>query len=197
MLIYRKIENGQSQLVYSRTLVPLAAQRPALLHDTISKSTVVDQVYKTTLQTMANITDGLPFPCKAVAQTVLQLHQHDEAYRAIDSSIGTLIRKVDDFVELLAKPDRQNIAPGEDIARAVEKFFSAVQSIIVRLEILRATAKIKKLVAPTAVKTAVADAQADLDDARGLLDMALQVDTNRTAREILHAQGTTKRYERC
>ncbi|KZV88620.1 hypothetical protein EXIGLDRAFT_751592 [Exidia glandulosa HHB12029] len=206
-----RIVDGQSQLVYSGTLAPLAARRPvraltkdlsfanrtitnqALLHDAISKSTVVNQVYKTTLQTMANITDGLPFPCKAVAQTVLQLHQHGEAYRTIDSSIGTLIRKVDDFVEVLAKPDRQNIAPGEDIARAVERFFSAVQSIIIRLEILRATAKIKKLVAPTAVKTAVADAQADLDDARRLLDMALQVDTNNSTRKILHAQGLAKR----
>ncbi|KZV93587.1 hypothetical protein EXIGLDRAFT_767903 [Exidia glandulosa HHB12029] len=187
-----RIENGQSQLVYSRTLVPLAAQRPALLHDAISKSTVVNQVYKTTLQTMANITDGLPFPYKAVAQTVLQLHLHGEVYRAIDSSIGTLIRKVDDFVEILAKPDSENIAPGEDIARAVERFFSAVQSIIIRLEILRATAKIKKLVAPTAVKTAVADAQADLDDARRLLDMALQVDTNDSTRKILHTQGLAK-----
>ncbi|KZV93595.1 hypothetical protein EXIGLDRAFT_835597 [Exidia glandulosa HHB12029] len=187
-----RIVDGQSQLVYSGTLAPLAARRPALLHDAISKSTVVNQVYKTTLQTMANITDGLPFPCKAVAQTVLQLHQHGEAYRTIDSSIGTLIRKVDDFVEVLAKPDGQNIAPGEDIARAVERFFSAVQSIIIRLEILRATAKIKKLVAPTAVKTAVADAQADLDDARRLLDMALQVDTNNSTRKILHAQGLAK-----
>ncbi|KZV82317.1 hypothetical protein EXIGLDRAFT_843843 [Exidia glandulosa HHB12029] len=187
-----RIENGQSQLVYSGTLAPFVAQSPALLHEAISKSTVINQTIKTALQTMANITDGLRFPYKAVAQTVLQLYQHGEAYRAIDSSIGTLIRKVDDFVEILAKPDSQNIAPGEDIARAVERFFSAVQSIIIRLEILRATAKIKKLVAPTAVKTAVADAQADLDDARRLLDMALQVDTNNSTRKILHAQGLAK-----
>lgn len=46
--------------------------------DEISTSTVIDQVFKTALQTMANITDGLPFPFKAVAQTVLQLHQHVE-----------------------------------------------------------------------------------------------------------------------
>ncbi|KZV94421.1 hypothetical protein EXIGLDRAFT_737042 [Exidia glandulosa HHB12029] len=141
---------------------------------------------------MANMTDGLPFPFKAVAQTVLQLHQHVEAYRAIDSRIGTLIRNVDDFVEILAKRDRQNIAPGDDIARAVERFFRATQSIIVRLEIVRATASIKKFVAPTAVKTAVAEAEADLNDARTLLDMALQVDTNNTSREILHAQGLAK-----
>ncbi|KZV82323.1 hypothetical protein EXIGLDRAFT_778726 [Exidia glandulosa HHB12029] len=187
-----RIEDGQSQLVYSGTLAPFAAERPALLHEAISKSTAFNEAFKTALQTMANITDGLPFPCKAVAQTVLQLHTRGETYRATDNSIATLIRKVDDFVEILGKPGAQNIVPGEDIACAVERFFRAVQSIIVRLEIVRATATIKKLVAPTAVKTAVAEAQADLDDARRLLDMALQVDTNRTARQILQAQNPTK-----
>ncbi|KZV98657.1 hypothetical protein EXIGLDRAFT_746530, partial [Exidia glandulosa HHB12029] len=194
-----RIENGQSQLVYSGTMTPVAVQNPALLQyaqiatiNEISTSTVIDQVFKTALQTMANMTDGLPFPFKAVSQTVLQLHQHIEAYRAIDSSIGTLIRNVDDFVEILAKPGEQNIAPGEDIALAVERFFRAVQSIIIRLEILRATARIKKLVVPTAVQTAVAVAEAELNDARKLLDMTLHVDTNRTARQILHAQRPAK-----
>ncbi|KZV88614.1 hypothetical protein EXIGLDRAFT_839082 [Exidia glandulosa HHB12029] len=187
-----RIENGQSQLVYSGTMAPAAVQNPAFLQNEISTSTVIDQVFKTALLTMANMTDGLPFPFKAVPQTVLQLHQHVEDYRAIDNSVATVIRKVDDFVEILAKPDRQNVAPGEDIARAVERFFRAVQSILLRLEILRATARIKKLVAPTAIQTVVAGAEAELQDARRLLDMALQVDTNRTARQILHAQGPAK-----
>ncbi|KZV78268.1 hypothetical protein EXIGLDRAFT_847689 [Exidia glandulosa HHB12029] len=187
-----RIENGQSQLVYSGTMAPAAVQSPAFLQIELSTSTVIDQVFKTALLTMANMTDGLPFPFKAVPQTVLQLHQHVEDYRAIDNSIATVIRKVDDFVEILAKPDRQNIAPGEDIARAVKRFFRAVQSILLRLEILRATTTIKKLVAPTAIQNVVAGAEAELQDVRRLLDMALQVDTNRTARQILHAQGPTK-----
>ncbi|KZV97368.1 hypothetical protein EXIGLDRAFT_832930 [Exidia glandulosa HHB12029] len=187
-----RIENGQSQLVYSGTMAPAAVQSPAFLQNEISTSTVIDQVFKTALLTMTNVKDGLPFPFKAIPQTVLHLHQHVEDYRAIDNSIATVIRKVDDFVEILAKFDRQNIAPGEDIARAVERFFRAVQSIFLRLEILRATATLKKLVAPTTIQTVVAGAEAELHDARRLLDMALQVNTNHTARQILNAQGPAK-----
>ncbi|KZV93583.1 hypothetical protein EXIGLDRAFT_767901 [Exidia glandulosa HHB12029] len=73
-----RIENGQSQLVYSGTMAPAAVQSPAFLQIELSTSTVIDQVFKTALLTMANMTDGLPFPFKAVPQTVLQLHQHVE-----------------------------------------------------------------------------------------------------------------------
>ncbi|KZV79628.1 hypothetical protein EXIGLDRAFT_782059 [Exidia glandulosa HHB12029] len=173
-----RIENGQSQLVYSGTMAPAAVQSPAFLQNEISTSAVIDQVFKTALLTMTNMKDGLPFPFKAIPQTVLQLHQHVEDYRAIDSSIATVIRKVDDFVEILAKPHGQNIALGEDMARAVERFFRAVQSIFLRLEILRATATIKKLVAPTAIQAVVAGAETELHDARRLLDVRLSLLTS-------------------
>ncbi|KZV94408.1 hypothetical protein EXIGLDRAFT_748647 [Exidia glandulosa HHB12029] len=184
VLLRLKIENGQSLLVCNGTIGPLAAQSPTLLQyvhndllyasfeltprtsSEISKSTVVDEVFKTALQTMMNITDGLPFPYKAVVQTVLQFHEHIKSYRQIDDSVGALMSKIDDFVKIVAKPGGRKINSGQETAKAIETFFRAIQSIIVRLEILKATRRVKRFAAPDAVKAALAEADATLAHAQ-------------------------------
>ncbi|KZV97339.1 hypothetical protein EXIGLDRAFT_378338 [Exidia glandulosa HHB12029] len=147
---------------------------------------------KTALLTMVNMTDGLPFPYKAVAQTVLQFHEHIESYRQIDDSITALLSKIDDFVTIVARPGGRKINSGDEAAEAIEAFFRAVQSIIVRLEILRATRPIKRFAAPGAVGAAVAEEEENLDHARKLLNTSLQVDIHNTVHEIRDAQILAK-----
>ncbi|KZV88622.1 hypothetical protein EXIGLDRAFT_772519 [Exidia glandulosa HHB12029] len=183
-----RIEKGQSQLVYSGTMAPTAVQSAAFLQNEISTSRVIDQVFKTALQTMTNMTDGLPFPYKAVAQTVLQFHEHIESYRQIDDSVGALMSKIDDFVKIVAKPGGRKINSGQETAEAIETFFRAVQSIIVRLEILKATRRVKRFAAPGAVNAALAEADATLDHAQTVFNTTLLVNMDNAVQELRDAQ---------
>ncbi|KZV93581.1 hypothetical protein EXIGLDRAFT_691459 [Exidia glandulosa HHB12029] len=176
-----KIEGGQSQLVFSGMVVASPGAQ--------------DPVIKTALLAASNMTNSLRFPIKNVIQTVLQFYEHIESSLSKSASITALLSKVDDFVKILAQPGGQNIVPGEKMARAVEEFFRAIQSIIVRLEILKATETIAKYAAPDAVQAVIDAADASLYKALILLHMSLQVDTNNTVHQMWHAQRNTTSSE--
>ncbi|KAH7108501.1 hypothetical protein BKA62DRAFT_782342 [Auriculariales sp. MPI-PUGE-AT-0066] len=102
--------------------------------------------FRTVLLGMANITDGLFWPLKALPQTVLQIINHVEKGRANPAHVTHLLLEIRAWWDLVAKlhnPDTKN----DKLREEVKKFFQRVHGIFIRLHVLQAVHPVKAFIA--------------------------------------------------
>ncbi|KAH7087251.1 hypothetical protein BKA62DRAFT_797348 [Auriculariales sp. MPI-PUGE-AT-0066] len=94
---------------------------------------------------MVNMTEGLPWPLKAIPQTVLQIVKHVENGMAAAARITELLAEVQSQWELVAEWNGSDIG-NERLRPHIEAFFENVFCVFIRLRILHATHPIRRVV---------------------------------------------------
>ncbi|KAH7075290.1 hypothetical protein BKA62DRAFT_285850 [Auriculariales sp. MPI-PUGE-AT-0066] len=101
---------------------------------------------------MVNMTDGLPWPLKAIPQTVLQIVKHVENGMAAAARITELLAEVQSQWELVAEWNGSDIG-NERLRPHIEAFFENVFCVFIRLRILHATHPIRRVVGTESLTT--------------------------------------------
>ncbi|KAH7058574.1 hypothetical protein BKA62DRAFT_817760 [Auriculariales sp. MPI-PUGE-AT-0066] len=95
---------------------------------------------------MVNMTEGLPWPLKAIPQTVLQIIKHVENGMAAAARITELLAEVQSQWELVAEWNGSDIG-NERLRPHIEAFFEyECLCVFIRLRILHATHPIRRVV---------------------------------------------------
>ncbi|KAH7099918.1 hypothetical protein BKA62DRAFT_772044 [Auriculariales sp. MPI-PUGE-AT-0066] len=132
-------------------IIAACAHRPGDLHilakvhvsvarePKLSTSLAVYERFKVVVQGLANMTDGAPWPWKAIPQTVLQFTSMVE--RALDQpqKVRDLTDRIARRVSLLLNITRNKGSSNQELDAYVELFLADVQRIIMRLRIIEKT----------------------------------------------------------
>ncbi|KAH7097137.1 hypothetical protein BKA62DRAFT_833482 [Auriculariales sp. MPI-PUGE-AT-0066] len=92
---------------------------------------------KDLIRGMVTVTEGLPWPLKAVPQTFLQIVQHLEKGQAVAAGITQLLTEVQTHWDLVAEfhaPDGSN----EKLSAHAATFFEVLFTVFIRLRVLQA-----------------------------------------------------------
>ncbi|KAH7096623.1 hypothetical protein BKA62DRAFT_822090 [Auriculariales sp. MPI-PUGE-AT-0066] len=151
---------------------------------------------KAMIRGMVNMTEGLPWPLKAVPQTFLQIVQHLEKGQAVAAGVTQLLAEVQAHWDLVA----QFHAPGESnekLSAHVATFFEVLFSVFIRLRVLQVAHPVASRIAVDSYNAAlseesqrVASAMRALESAR---DWTASNDIADVKKElqILNQSGTT------
>ncbi|KAH7106644.1 hypothetical protein BKA62DRAFT_687743 [Auriculariales sp. MPI-PUGE-AT-0066] len=116
------------------------------LHLEVTRISAEYDGFKTILQAMVNMTDGFPWPLKAVPQTVLQIIKHIESGNAASARITELLTEIEaqwTFVAKFYEPEGTN----KRLHEQIEKFLENIYGIFIRLHVLRALNPIRRYIA--------------------------------------------------
>ncbi|KAH7093813.1 hypothetical protein BKA62DRAFT_834554 [Auriculariales sp. MPI-PUGE-AT-0066] len=139
---------------------------------------------------MVNMTDGLPWPLKAVPQTFLQIVQHLEKGQAVAAGVTQLLTEVQAHWDLVAQ---FHVPDGRDdrLQAQVEIFFQVLFGVFIRLRVLQVTHPVASRIAVDSYNTAlgeesqrVASAARTLESAR---DWKVANDVARVTEKLLVA----------
>ncbi|KAH7102247.1 P-loop containing nucleoside triphosphate hydrolase protein [Auriculariales sp. MPI-PUGE-AT-0066] len=110
-----------------------------LLRPKLSTSLAVYEGFKVVVQGLANMTDGAPWPWKAIPQTVLQFTSMVE--RALDQpqKVRDLTDRIARRIALLLNISQNKGVNNPELDAYVELFLADVQRIILRLRIIEKT----------------------------------------------------------
>ncbi|KAH7101874.1 hypothetical protein BKA62DRAFT_158648, partial [Auriculariales sp. MPI-PUGE-AT-0066] len=143
---------------------------------------------------MVNMTDGLPWPLKAVPQTFLQIVQHLEKGQAVAAGVTQLLTEVQAHWDLVAQfhvPDHRD----DRLQAQVEIFFQVLFGVFIRLRVLQVTHPVANRIAVDSYNTAlgeesqrVASAARTLESAR---DWKVANDVARVTEKLLVADTET------
>ncbi|KAH7096625.1 hypothetical protein BKA62DRAFT_507299 [Auriculariales sp. MPI-PUGE-AT-0066] len=140
--------------------------------------------FKAVVLGIANMTDGLPWPAKAVPQTVLQIITHIEAARAAPGRITELLSEVGLQWELVAKFHSSDAGDSEKLMGYVTKFFDNIYCIYIRLRVLAAIHPIKRYLGQQSMDAALAEESQRLVCATRDLESARDWSTHRNVVKI-------------
>ncbi|KAH7099941.1 hypothetical protein BKA62DRAFT_772066 [Auriculariales sp. MPI-PUGE-AT-0066] len=139
-----EIENGIAGLVLDPArCLGLSQAKPSLCETCtvpkLSTSLAVYEGFKVVVQGLANMTDGAPWPWKAIPQTVLQFTSMVE--RALDQpqKVRDLADRIARRVSLLLNISQNKGSSNPELDAYVELFLADVQRIIMRLRIIEKT----------------------------------------------------------
>ncbi|KAH7098663.1 hypothetical protein BKA62DRAFT_362273 [Auriculariales sp. MPI-PUGE-AT-0066] len=105
-----------------------------------STSKVVYDGFKIVLEGMANMTDGAPWPWKAIPQTLLQFAKLVERSLDLPDKVHDLIEKISQRIAILFNIFKEDASPHlSELTSFVEVFFADMQRIIIRLRIVEKT----------------------------------------------------------
>jgi hypothetical protein len=145
--------------------------------------------FKSALLAMANICEGLPWPLKALPQTILQLLKHaevsdhisegiyltaDKNVRASQEDITTLLRGIQSLwnaVMPLCGPTGPVSAPLQAI---VQEFFTVLLRTVLRLRVVQALSHVKAMAGVENVKAVLSEELQALETARTTLQVELR-----------------------
>ncbi|KAH7108487.1 hypothetical protein BKA62DRAFT_23781 [Auriculariales sp. MPI-PUGE-AT-0066] len=133
---------------------------------------------------MVNITDGLPWPLKAVPQTVLQVIYQLENGKAGTAHIARLLGEIMSWWELVAKFGKQD-SNNEQLREEVETFFGNVHGILIRLHVLQAVHPIKQFIAGTSIDSVLEEETAKLSTSTARFLLAQVLSTSNTAERTI------------
>ncbi|KAH7097020.1 hypothetical protein BKA62DRAFT_833577 [Auriculariales sp. MPI-PUGE-AT-0066] len=133
------IENGAAQLVLDPACrLGLSDAKPELVSPRLSAQCAGYHGVKVVIQALANMTEGLMWPWKAIPQTVLQFikmvessHRQPQKFKDLLGSIGA---RVSFLVNLCHRKGRKN----QELCNYVLNFLCDIQRIILRLRITMA-----------------------------------------------------------
>ncbi|KAH7098731.1 hypothetical protein BKA62DRAFT_773141 [Auriculariales sp. MPI-PUGE-AT-0066] len=106
-------------------------QKPAVSVSMISSSATAYDAFKTSLLGLANLTDGLPWPLKAVPQTLLQFVAQAEASAASRERCSQLLERSQSLYRLMSQLlAKSPTGLPSDAEQHVNSFFRNLQTIV-------------------------------------------------------------------
>ncbi|KAH7086658.1 hypothetical protein BKA62DRAFT_236119 [Auriculariales sp. MPI-PUGE-AT-0066] len=135
---------------------------------------------------MANMTDGAPWPWKAIPQTVLQFAKLVERSLDIPDKIHDLIRMMSQRIAILCNVRKEDASPHQsELTSFVEEFFADMQRIIIRLRIVEKTHPAKAFLLTDRVNAIIQDESARMQEALINLQTRFMAYTAYTVESIL------------
>ncbi|KAH7102229.1 hypothetical protein BKA62DRAFT_121758 [Auriculariales sp. MPI-PUGE-AT-0066] len=132
-----EIENGIAGLVLDPArCLGLSEAKPTSDLPKLSTSLSVYEGFKVVVQGLANMTDGAPWPWKAIPQTVLQFVSMTERALSQPQKVQDLTDKISSRIALLLDVCRRKGCSNEELDAYVESFIADVQRVIIRLRII-------------------------------------------------------------
>ncbi|KAH7097259.1 hypothetical protein BKA62DRAFT_818193 [Auriculariales sp. MPI-PUGE-AT-0066] len=192
-----EIENGTAQLVLDPArLLGLSEAKPScdLCVPNLTASRAFAEGFKVVVQGLANMTDGAPWPWKAIPQTMLQFTSLVE--RALDQpkKIQDIADKIAQRIASLLDISQNNGGHNTELDNYVESFLADVQRIIVRLRIVERVRPLKAFPLTDYIENIIATEAEKMQDAYQELQARFIVHTAYTAQTIACAvaaiQGT-------
>ncbi|KAH7098655.1 hypothetical protein BKA62DRAFT_773207 [Auriculariales sp. MPI-PUGE-AT-0066] len=173
-----KIENGAAEIVLDPArCLELSNAKPEL---------VVYDGFKIVLEGMANMTDGAPWPWKAIPQTILQFAKLVERSQDLPDKIHDLIREISQLIATLFNIRKQEASPHQsELTGFVEVFFADMQRIIIRLRIVEKMHPAKAFLLTDRVNAILEDESARMQEALLRLQTRFMVYTAYTVESIL------------
>ncbi|KAH7098818.1 hypothetical protein BKA62DRAFT_809932 [Auriculariales sp. MPI-PUGE-AT-0066] len=168
--------------------LPNQDRRDELMFD-VSRLTPAYEGFKAVILGMANMTDGLPFPLKAVPQTVLQIIRHVESGQAAAARITELLLEVQSQWNLVAEWNGPGVS-SDKIRSHIEAFFGHLFHIFIRLRILQYTHPIKGTIAAENFNSVLREESQKIAGSTAKLKLALML-SNSNAIERVEEQMTT------
>ncbi|KAH7101872.1 hypothetical protein BKA62DRAFT_792918 [Auriculariales sp. MPI-PUGE-AT-0066] len=126
---------------------------------------------------MVNMTEGLPWPLKAIPQTVLQIVKHVENGMAAAARITELLAEVQSQWELVAEWNGSDIG-NERLRPHIEAFFENVFCVFIRLRILHATHLIRRVVGTESLDNILQEESRKLAEATNKLKLSLALSSS-------------------
>ncbi|KAH7092746.1 hypothetical protein BKA62DRAFT_663641 [Auriculariales sp. MPI-PUGE-AT-0066] len=120
---------------------------------------------------MVNMTDGLPWPLKAVPQTFLQIVQHLEKGQAVAAGVTQLLTEVQAHWDLVAQfhaPDGSD----EKLFAHVATFFEVLLSVFIRLRVLQVAHPVASRIAVDSYNAALTEESQRVTSAMRALESA-------------------------
>ncbi|KAH7102762.1 hypothetical protein BKA62DRAFT_829043 [Auriculariales sp. MPI-PUGE-AT-0066] len=130
-----------------------------------SRSTVYHGV-KVAVQTMVSMTEGLPWPWKAIPQTIIQFVDMVETLldqpRKMQELINTIGLRVSFLLEVSHEKGRENL----ELCGYVEQFLGDVQRVVLRLRVVAAVRLVKEFPLTTKISEIIQQESARMEKAR-------------------------------
>ncbi|KAH7092776.1 hypothetical protein BKA62DRAFT_834644 [Auriculariales sp. MPI-PUGE-AT-0066] len=134
---------------------------------------------------MANMTEGAPWPWKAIPQTILQFTKLVERSLDLPDKMHDLIREINQLIAMLFNIHKQAASPHQsELTSFVEVFFADMQRIIIRLRVVEKTHPAKSLPLTDRMSTIIQDESAKMQKALGNLQTRFVAHTAYTVESI-------------
>ncbi|KAH7091827.1 hypothetical protein BKA62DRAFT_776206 [Auriculariales sp. MPI-PUGE-AT-0066] len=191
-----KIENGIAQAIVDPTgcfnlrfAKPASADLFVSHSPQLSKGLAAYEGLKVVVQGMANMTDGAPWPWKAIPQTLLQFTAMVE--RSLDNpkKIQDLSDKIGWRIALLLNISEKHGRSDDQLERCVETFLCDAQRIIIRLRVIEKVRPAKAFPLTEYISKIIDDEASKMQEAHKKLESQFLVKTTFTVSSI--ADGVT------
>ncbi|KAH7097255.1 hypothetical protein BKA62DRAFT_675243 [Auriculariales sp. MPI-PUGE-AT-0066] len=197
-----EIRNGVAQLILDPVhRLGLSTAKPSLDLPQLSSARAVYEGFKVVVQGLANMTDGAPWPWKAIPQTLLQfatmveLFNFGAALSQPAKRIHGLVDKIAQRIGFLLSVSRSGDGNNMELDSYIEAFLVDVQRIIIRLRMVENVHPIKTFPLTDYIESIIADEARKMQDAFQELQARFNVHTAYTAQTIAAGvaviQGTT------
>ncbi|KAH7092875.1 hypothetical protein BKA62DRAFT_63983 [Auriculariales sp. MPI-PUGE-AT-0066] len=151
-----------------------------------STTKVVYDGFKIVLEGMANMTDGAPWPWKAIPQTILQFAKLVERSLDLPAKIHDLIREISQLIATLFNVRKEeSSAHQSELTSFVEVFFADMQRIIIRLRVVEKTHPAKAFLLTDRANAILQDESARMQEALVRLQTRFMAYTAYTVESIL------------
>ncbi|KAH7090092.1 hypothetical protein BKA62DRAFT_835124 [Auriculariales sp. MPI-PUGE-AT-0066] len=183
-----KIDKGVAQLVLDPArCLELSNANPKIDLSKLNPSTtkVVYDGFKIVLEGMANMTEGAPWPWKAIPQTILQFTKLVERSLDLPDKMHDLIREINQLIAMLFNIHKQAASPHQsELTSFVEVFFADMQRIIIRLRVVEKTHPAKSFPLTDRINMIIQDESAKMQRALGNLQTRFVAHTAYTVESI-------------
>ncbi|KAH7098668.1 hypothetical protein BKA62DRAFT_773214 [Auriculariales sp. MPI-PUGE-AT-0066] len=180
-----QVENGVAQLLLNPArCLGLLDSKPALDLPQLSTSKAIYDGFKILAEGLANMTDGMPWPWKAIPQTVLQFAKLIEHAGERRGKIADLIGAINQRIATLFDIRQKNACDGPELTGFVELFFADVQRIVVRLRVIEKVNSVKAFALTDRIDKIISDEDAKMREALQLLQIRFSVHTAFTIESV-------------
>ncbi|KAH7108558.1 hypothetical protein BKA62DRAFT_25799 [Auriculariales sp. MPI-PUGE-AT-0066] len=183
-----EIKNGIAQLVLDPArLLGFSEAKPSCDLPNLTASRALAEGFKVVVRGLANMTDGAPWPWKAIPQTMLQFTTLAE--RALDQpkKIQDIADKIAQRTASLLDISQNNAGHNTELDNYVESFLADVQRIIVRLRIVERVRPLKAFPLTDYIENIIATEAEKMQDAYQELQARFIVHAAYTAQTIARA----------
>ncbi|KAH7102009.1 hypothetical protein BKA62DRAFT_151484 [Auriculariales sp. MPI-PUGE-AT-0066] len=159
---------GVAQLVLDPARrLGLTEARPTYDLHILSTKRAANEGFKFLVQGLANMTDGAPWPWKAIPQTLLQFTNAIELAKGQPQKVEELTDKIAQRIAFLLSVAQGHTDSNTEINTYIEVFFADVQCIIIRLRMIESACLSKPSSLPTTSRKSYLGGQQDARRSRG------------------------------
>ncbi|KAH7088675.1 hypothetical protein BKA62DRAFT_777162 [Auriculariales sp. MPI-PUGE-AT-0066] len=154
------------------------------LRHILSTKRAANEGFKFLVQGMANMTDGAPWPWKAIPQTLLQFTNAIELAKGQPQKVEELTDKIAQRIAFLLSVAQGHTDSNTEINTYIEVFFADVQRIIIRLRMIESALSVKAFVFADYFEKVISGEANKMQDALEGLQARFTVHTAYTAETI-------------